>query len=102
VEFSSALAFAAAGKLAAAEELSPDECVVALITSSGLKDPESMNEYGEVPLAEPTLESLVRVLDEEYQFAASGFRSDLWAGGQDIGRHRGYLPARIESPPARR
>jgi threonine synthase len=63
VEFSPALSFAAA------QELSPDECVVALITSSGLKDPESMNGYGEVPLAEPTLESLVRVLDEAYQFA---------------------------------
>jgi threonine synthase len=70
VEFSSALPFAAARKLAAAGELSPGDCVVALLTSSGLKDPESMNEYGEVPLAEPTLESLVRVLDAEYHFAA--------------------------------
>ena len=70
VEFSSALPFAAARKLAADGGLSPDESVVALITSSGLKDPESMNEYGELPLAEPTLESLRRVLDEEYEFAA--------------------------------
>lgn len=70
VEFSSALPFAAAEKLAAAGECSPDERTVALITSSGLKDPESMNEHGEVPLAEPTLESLLRVLDEEYRFAA--------------------------------
>ena len=36
-------------------ELSVDECVVALITSSGLKDPETMFEVGELPLAEPTL-----------------------------------------------
>jgi threonine synthase len=70
VEFSSALPFAAARKLVAEGELSADECVVALITSSGLKDPESMNDYGELPLAEPTLESLSRVLDEEYEFAA--------------------------------
>jgi threonine synthase len=69
VEFSSAMPFAAAQKLAAAGELSPDDVVVALITSSGLKDPESMSDDGELPLAEPTLESLMRVLDEEYQFA---------------------------------
>ena len=70
VEFSSALPFAAARKLAAEHGLSADECVVSLITSSGLKDPESMNEHGELPLAEPTLESLLAVLDEEYEFAA--------------------------------
>jgi threonine synthase len=70
VEFSSALPFAAARKLADEGELSEDPCVVGLITSSGLKDPESMNEHGEPPLAEPTLESLMAVLDEEYEFAA--------------------------------
>lgn len=70
VEFSSALPFAAARKLAAEGQLSGVECVVALITSSGLKDPESMFESDELPLAEPTLESLSRVLEEEYEFAA--------------------------------
>ena len=70
VEFSSALPFAAARKLAAEGHLSGAECVVALITSSGLKDPESMFEVDELPLAEPTLESLSRVLAEEYEFAA--------------------------------
>jgi threonine synthase len=70
VEFSAALPFAAARKLADAGELAGDECVVALITSTGLKDPDSMNDYGELPLAQPTLESLSRVLDEEYEFAA--------------------------------
>jgi threonine synthase len=70
VEFSSALPFAAARKLTAEGGLSGDECVVALITSSGLKDPESMFEVDELPLAEPTLESLSRVLEEEYEFAA--------------------------------
>ena len=29
-----------------------------------------MFEVGELPLAEPTLESLSRVLEEEYEFAA--------------------------------
>ncbi len=54
VEFSSALPFAAARKLAAEGKLSGDECVVGLITSSGLKDPETMFEVGELPLGEPT------------------------------------------------
>jgi threonine synthase len=70
VEFSSALAFAAARKLAAAGELSADERVVVVITSSGLKDPESMNDHGELPETEPTLSSLKHVLEREYRFAA--------------------------------
>ena len=70
VEFSSALAFAAARKLAAAGELSADERVVVVITSSGLKDPELMNDHGELPETEPTLSSLKHVLEREYHFAA--------------------------------
>jgi threonine synthase len=70
VEFSSAMPLAAARKLAAAGALSADECVVMLITSSGLKDPEEMNDHGEVPQAEPTLASLAEVLRKEYQFVA--------------------------------
>jgi threonine synthase len=69
VEFSSALPFAAARRLAAAGELSPDDRIVALITSSGLKDPESMNDHGDVPETEPTLSSLTHVLEQEYRFA---------------------------------
>jgi threonine synthase len=60
--------FAAITKLAAAGELQSHERVVTLITSSGLKDPESMYEAGDVPLAEPTLSSLVAVLGLEYGF----------------------------------
>jgi len=70
VEFSSAMPFAAVRKLVAAGELSPDERVVALITSTGLKDPDSMNDHGEVPVVEPTLASLTTVLEQEYRFAA--------------------------------
>jgi len=70
VEFSAAMPLAAARKLAAAGELSPDERVVMLVTSTGLKDPDSMNDHGEVPESEPTLASLTRVLEQEYRFAA--------------------------------
>lgn len=70
VEFSAAMPLAAARKLAADGTLSPDDRVVLLVTSSGLKDPEAMNDHGEVPDAQPTLESLAGVLEEEYGFAA--------------------------------
>lgn len=70
VEFSSAMPLAAVKKLLAAGELSPADRVVMLITSSGLKDPEAMNEYGEVPMAAPDLASLTSVLEQEYGFAA--------------------------------
>jgi hypothetical protein len=39
-----------------------------LITSSGLKDPEDMNDHGEIPGAEPTLSNLTGVLEQEYGF----------------------------------
>lgn len=70
VEFSSAMPLAAARKLRAAGTLSPNDRVVMLITSSGLKDPEEMNDHGEVPDVQPTLESLTDVLGREYGFAA--------------------------------
>ncbi len=70
VEFSSAMPLAAARRLVADGTLSPDDRVVLLITSSGLKDPEEMNDYGEVPDARPTLASLAEVLGKEYGFAA--------------------------------
>lgn len=68
VEFSSAMPLAAVRKLAAEGSLSADECVVMLITSSGLKDPEEMNDHGEVPESEPTLASLADLLRKEYRF----------------------------------
>jgi threonine synthase len=70
VEFSSAMPLAAARKLVADGTLSPDDRVVMLITSTGLKDPEEMNDHGEMPDAQPTLESLADVLGKEYGFVA--------------------------------
>jgi threonine synthase len=70
VEFSSAMPLAAVRKLAADGTLSADDRVVLLVTSSGLKDPEEMNDRGDVPDAEPTLESLSAVLEKEYGFVA--------------------------------
>lgn len=70
VEFSAAMPLAAVRKLAEAGDLSPDERVVMLVTSSGLKDPDEMNDHGDVPDAEPTLASLTAVLEQEYGFVA--------------------------------
>ena len=69
VEFSSAMPLAAARKLVADGTLSADDRVVMLVTSSGLKDPEEMNDHGEVPDVQPTLEDLSDVLAKEYDFA---------------------------------
>jgi threonine synthase len=70
VEFSSAMPLAAARKLAADGTLSADDRVVMLVTSSGLKDPEEMNDHGDVPDVQPTLDDLSDVLAKEYGFAA--------------------------------
>lgn len=70
VEFSSAMPLAAVRKLAAEGALSPDDGVVMLLTSSGLKDPEEMNDRGEVPETEPAMAELADVLRKEYRFAA--------------------------------
>jgi threonine synthase len=70
VEFSSAMPLAAVRKLAADGRLGADDRVVLLHTSSGLKDPEEMNDHGEAPDAEPTLASLADVLGKEYGFVA--------------------------------
>jgi threonine synthase len=70
VEFSSAMPLAAAGKLAAGGVLGPEDRVVLLATSTGLKDPDEMNDHGEVADVQPTLASLADVLKREYRFAA--------------------------------
>jgi len=64
VEISSALALAAARKLPAG-----DGPVVCLLTSTGIKDVEVGESDAELPLAEPDLASLHRVLKEQYGFA---------------------------------
>lgn len=70
VEFSAAMPLAAVRKLVEAGEVSADDRVVMLVTSSGLKDPDEMNDHGDVPDAEPTLASLTGVLEQEYGFVA--------------------------------
>lgn len=70
VELSAALPFAAVRRLAAAGELDTGARVVMLSTSSGLKDFEVTASQDELPLAEPDLADLARVLEEHYGFAA--------------------------------
>jgi threonine synthase len=70
VEFSSAMPLAAVRKLVADGVLSERERVVLLVTSTGLKDPDEMNEHGQVADVQPTLASLESVLEKEYGFAA--------------------------------
>jgi threonine synthase len=68
VEFSSAMPVAAAEMLRQTGALEADDRVVALITSSGLKDPEVTLGADELPLVEPNLQDLERVLAEAYGF----------------------------------
>jgi threonine synthase len=70
VEFSSAMPLAAVQKLVASGDVSSDERIVMLLTSTGLKDPEEMNVHREAPDVEPTLASLADVLEQEYGFVA--------------------------------
>ena len=68
VEFSSAMPVAAAEQLRSSGALQADDRVVALITSSGLKDPEVTLSEDELPLVQPDLRDLERVLNEVYGF----------------------------------
>lgn len=68
VEFSSAMPLAGLRRLVAAGKIAPDEQVVLLLTSSGLKDSEVTDAGGELPLAEPTLQSITAVLRDRYGF----------------------------------
>jgi threonine synthase len=70
VEFSSAMPLAAVQKLVASGDVSSEDRIVMLVTSTGLKDPEEMNEYGEAPDVAPTIASLADVLEQEYGFVA--------------------------------
>lgn len=70
VELSAAMPLAAARRLVIAGELQADERVVLLITSGGLKDLEVTDPGQELPLTEPELADLSRVLKESYGFAA--------------------------------
>jgi threonine synthase len=70
VEFSSAMPLAAAEQLRANTSFGPGDRVVALVTSSGLKDPEVTLAADELPLVQPDLSDLARVLDQAYGFQA--------------------------------
>ena len=64
-EPAAALPLAVARKLAAQGIVTPDEVVVAVVTSTGLKDPEATaDRLPEIPLIEPTFAALQRVLDK--------------------------------------
>lgn len=70
VEFSSAMPFAAATRMAAAGDLSANDTVVLLITSSGIKDSELTAPDEELPLAEAELGALEAVLKDRFGFQA--------------------------------
>ncbi len=69
VEVSSALALAVAKKLRSEEKIQPDEVVVVVLTSGGLKDPSSTSKLlPGVPLIEPSMTGLKEGLLEAYDF----------------------------------
>jgi threonine synthase len=69
VETSSALSVAALPKLVDDGAVDPDSLVVAVLTSSGLKDPEVTAEaLPSIPAVEATFESALSVLGESYGF----------------------------------
>ena len=71
VELSSALTLAAARKLVAQGQLNRDDRVVALITSSGLKDLGiGKPAADDIPVVSPTLTHLNSVLDRQFGFRA--------------------------------
>lgn len=69
VEPASAISVAAIEILALKGEIKPNEKVVAILTSSGLKESESAQKYlPELPSVEPTLEALIEGLKHSYEF----------------------------------
>src|SRR5579859_520088 len=68
-EASSVLSLAAIEHFVAQGALDPDRTVVAVLTSSGLKDPETTQKLlPEIQVAEPTLDGLTRFLRDVYGF----------------------------------
>ena len=66
-EASSVLSLAVIEHLIQAGAIDPDETVVAMLTSSGLKHPEMTAEnLMEIPLIEPELDALTQLLSETY------------------------------------
>ncbi len=70
VEVSSALALAVVKKLLDEDKIQPEEVVVAVLTSGGLKDPASTSELlPSVPLIEPSMTGLKEGLLAAYDFS---------------------------------
>jgi threonine synthase len=66
-EMSSVLSVAAVEQLAADGVIGGDDVVVAVLTSTGIKDPDSTaKQMPEIPLIEPTLDSLSEALERTY------------------------------------
>jgi threonine synthase len=66
-EASSVLSLAAIKSFVERGDLDPDRTIVAVLTSSGLKDPETtQKELPEIQVAEPTLDGLLHFLQEVY------------------------------------
>ena len=68
-EASSLASVAALARLRKDERLLPAAVAVAVITASGLKDPGTGGGADDVPVIQPTLESLETALRETYQFS---------------------------------
>lgn len=69
VETSSALSLAALPKLAEAGAVDPDETVVAVLTSNGLKDPQTTADHlPAIPESGPTFDEVVDILGTSYGF----------------------------------
>jgi threonine synthase len=72
-ETSSVLSLAAIKHFVDKGELDPDRTVVAVLTSSGLKDPETTHKHlPEIQVAEPTLDGLMRFLRDVYAWEPPG------------------------------
>ncbi|MBX3093832.1 MAG: pyridoxal-phosphate dependent enzyme [Cryobacterium sp.] len=69
VETSSALSIAALSALVESGAIDPDSVVVAVLTSSGLKDPDvTADVLPDIPTVAASFESALAVLDESYAF----------------------------------
>jgi threonine synthase len=69
VETSSALSVATLPALVQSGAIDPDSVVVAVLTSSGLKDPEvTASVLSEIPSVDATFESALNVLSSSYSF----------------------------------
>jgi threonine synthase len=70
VETSSALSVAALPRLVEAGAIDPDSMVVAVLTSTGLKDPETTaNQLADIPTVDATFENTLETLREKYSFS---------------------------------